>query len=195
MSAVRLCPPLRRHSTTAGARPQEPRQRAVSNENLPSAVVSPGLIPAPFCTAVQQLRRALDVAGSSHAHHAGVFALRLQGEEVIESRDAIRAAQRHSQASRPRSGARLHRDIRTLPARCAGFRSVRATGGPAGAWWRRPGASACPGSEEWDGESQWKQRSSPCARPRSLCLLPFAPRDGRRGGGTLESNFRPYPAQ
>ena len=61
--------------TTAGARPQEPRQRAVSSESSPSGVVSPGLMPCCAFDGRQQRRRALDVTRRAGAHHAGVFAL------------------------------------------------------------------------------------------------------------------------
>ena len=45
----------------------------------------------------EQGRRALDIARRAGAHHAGVFALRLEGKEVIESGRAIYAAERHAQ--------------------------------------------------------------------------------------------------
>src|SRR5207244_1878922 len=45
MSAGPILPITALSSTTAGARPHEPRQRAVRTESLPSGVVSPGLMP------------------------------------------------------------------------------------------------------------------------------------------------------
>src|SRR5579862_5832233 len=48
----------------------------------------------------QQLRRSLDVTSRAHAHHASVFACRLEGEKVIEGSHAEGTAQRHSKRRR-----------------------------------------------------------------------------------------------
>ena len=46
---------------------------------------------------LQDLAGALHVAGGAHAHDAGVLALGLEGEEVVEGRDAVDARERHAQ--------------------------------------------------------------------------------------------------
>ena len=97
MSSGAILPSTAESITAAGARPQEPRQRAVSTLNSPSGVVSPGLMPWLPLDRLQQERRALDVAGGPGADHAGVPALGLQGEEVIEGGRTVHAAEGHAQ--------------------------------------------------------------------------------------------------
>ena len=81
---------------TAGARPQEPMQRAVCTLTLPSGVVCPAL--AQRCSSVcDQAQRAGHVAGGAQADHEGVLALRLQRKEMIEAGDAQDAAGRQAQ--------------------------------------------------------------------------------------------------
>ena len=81
-------------------------QRAVSSETLPSVVVCLRLDAEPLVEAGQDLLGAVDVAGGAGAHDAGVLALRLEGEEGVEGRDAVDARVRDARACRRRSGGR-----------------------------------------------------------------------------------------
>ena len=94
-----VCWPCHRPSrTTAGAMPQAPRQRAVSSDSLPSAVVSPAWTSPCPSTAARSAVGPLDVAGGPGADDAGVLPLRLEREEVVEGGDAVDLARRQLQA-------------------------------------------------------------------------------------------------
>jgi hypothetical protein len=80
-----------------GARPQAPTQRAVSTDRALSSVVSPGAMPKRCCDALDQCAGAFDVAGRAGADHAGMAALGLEHEQVVEGRDAVDLAQRQVQ--------------------------------------------------------------------------------------------------
>ena len=70
------------------------------NETSPSGVVSPGKTPKSRCMASSSCWSALNVAGRAHADHAGVLARRLESKEMIESGDAVGAAERDPQGCR-----------------------------------------------------------------------------------------------
>ena len=74
VASAPILPATSPSKTTAGARPQAPRQRAVTSETLPSSVVSPALMPCFCSSACEDLARALHVARGAHAHDAGVLA-------------------------------------------------------------------------------------------------------------------------
>ena len=133
--------------TAAGASPQVPRQRAVSNESLPSAVVSPGATPnSPRSRGVAPT--GLDVAGRPGADHAGVLPLRLQPEVVVEGRDAVHRRERHAQAAGDVAQRVARRDSRTPAGPSGAPRSARlAVAVPAHGVSRR--ASACHPTGLW----------------------------------------------
>ena len=149
VGAARACPSTSPSMTAAGARPHEPKQRAVSSDTSPPGVVCPALMPDVLLDVVHDGAGALDVAGRAGAHHAGVPALRLQREEAVEGRDAVDLATA-ARAGRARAGrAPAARGSRRPPARCAAPRSASARGGRDGASSTRRASSGCPWRAAW----------------------------------------------
>ncbi len=149
LACVRRGPRPRRRRSRRARGCTTPKHRPVSSESFPSAVVSLRLSRrAPPRSTRRISVRAVDVAGGAGADHAGVLALRLEREVVVEGRDAEDLRGRNGEAVARRIGARRRRCSRRLPGPSGAPRSGRRAGcrGGASAFRRCPSVSSSLGA-------------------------------------------------